>query len=70
MKTITCVIKLNGSALTVKLYNWKRPVGAITCYKHRSTLTRLILVLIAEVAFHFEIRVRPNASGRLASSSC
>jgi len=41
------------------------------CYKHSSPLTRLILVLIAEVAFHFEIRVRPNASDRIvATFSC
>lgn len=63
------LIKLNRTMLIVKESNRKSPVGVITCYKHSSSLTRLILVLITEVAFHSEIRARPNASSRLGSSS-
>lgn len=48
----------------------ERPVGVRTCYKHSFLLIRLIVVLIAEVAFCFEIKERPSASGRQASSIC
>lgn len=44
-------------------------MGVIMCYEHSSPLSRQMLVLITEVAFCFEVRIRPSASGRVGSFS-